>query len=429
MITALYLRVSTESQVENYSIQEQRDRLNSYCRAMNWTSVKEYTDPGFSGSTLDRPAMQDLIRDAKAGLVERVVIFKLDRLSRSQRDVLALIEDIFLPHNVDIVSMTESLDTATPTGRLMISILSAFAQLERENIKSRMAMGKTARAKAGLFFGGGGHVPTGYDYRGGCLIPNAEADTVRAIFRDYAAGDGINRLSKRFGKAPAVIRYILQNRIYLGEVLHKGKHYPGQHQAIVDKDLFEAVNARYAVQSAKSQKNVRRERAVHPLSGLLYCADCGTKLKLQYGKKFMYYQRLCDCRRGRPGRTIRLDHLEDAVFAEMRKFKVEPIRIKSRQPEDHSAEVKKIDSQISRLVELYAVEGIDMDTIQTKIKKLSGRKAFLLREPDPVPDMEKIVDSLAPVLDSGDSDRIRYLVTVLIARIEIGDTVDIFWNV
>ena len=137
-LRALYIRVSTEAQAEEgYSIQAQTERLEAYCKAMGWERYRFYTDGGYSGSNLDRPEMTRLIADVRAGQVATVVVFKLDRLSRSQKDTLYLIEDVFLPNEVDFISLNESIDTSTPYGRAMIGILSAFAQLERENIYLR----------------------------------------------------------------------------------------------------------------------------------------------------------------------------------------------------------------------------------------------------------------------------------------------------
>lgn len=154
-LRALYIRVSTEAQAEEgYSIQAQTERLEAYCKAMGWDNYRCYTDGGYSGSNLDRPEMTRLIADARGGQVATVVVFKLDRLSRSQKDTLYLIEDVFLPHGVDFISLNESIDTSTPYGRAMIGILSAFAQLERENIYLRTRMGMVERVRQGYWMGG-----------------------------------------------------------------------------------------------------------------------------------------------------------------------------------------------------------------------------------------------------------------------------------
>ena len=152
---AIYVRVSTEDQAEEgYSIGVQTEKLQAYCTAHDWNIVNTYTDPGFSGSNMERPALKRMLDDIKNGLIDMVLVYKLDRLSRSQRDTLYMIEDTFIANNVGFVSMTENFDTSTPLGKLMIGIMSAFAQLERETITARMQMGHDARAKDGFFHGG-----------------------------------------------------------------------------------------------------------------------------------------------------------------------------------------------------------------------------------------------------------------------------------
>ena len=183
----LYIRVSTQEQAqEGYSVGEQKERLVAYCKAHDWLIVEIYVDPGYSGSNLNRPGIQKLIADIKR--CDIVLVYKLDRLSRYQRDTLYLIEDVFLPNNADFVSVQESFDTSTPFGKAMIGLLAVFAQLEREQIKERTKMGRVARAKSGLHHGGG-YIPIGYNYENGKLIINPyEAEQVRKIYEWYLGG-------------------------------------------------------------------------------------------------------------------------------------------------------------------------------------------------------------------------------------------------
>ena len=187
---ALYIRVSTQEQAqEGYSVSEQKERLIAYCKAHDWLVSEIYIDPGYSGSNLNRPGIQKLIADIKN--CDTVLVYKLDRLSRSQRDTLYLIEDVFLPNNTDFVSVQESFDTSTPFGKATIGLLAVFAQLEREQIKERTRMGRIARAKSGLHHGGG-YIPIGYNYENGKLIINPyEAEQVRKIYEWYIAGESL----------------------------------------------------------------------------------------------------------------------------------------------------------------------------------------------------------------------------------------------
>src|SRR5699024_5250634 len=143
---------STEHQRENYSIAEQTDRLTAFCAAKDITIGRIYTDGGYSGGTLRRPALQDML--AHLPEYDVVIVYKLDRLSRSQKDTLLLIEDYFLAKQVDFISVCENFDTSTPLGRAMIGMLSVFAQLEKEQITERFTMGRLARAKNGYYHGG-----------------------------------------------------------------------------------------------------------------------------------------------------------------------------------------------------------------------------------------------------------------------------------
>lgn len=158
---ACYVRVSTDHQRENYSISEQTSRLQAFCQAKDITIGKIYTDGGYSGGNLNRPALREMLSHLKE--YDVVIVYKLDRLSRSQKDTLLLIEDYFLASKVDFISVCENFDTSTPLGRAMIGMLSVFAQLEKDQITERFTMGRIARAKNG-YYHGGSTAPTGYDY-------------------------------------------------------------------------------------------------------------------------------------------------------------------------------------------------------------------------------------------------------------------------
>src|SRR5699024_204997 len=156
-LTALYVRVSTDSQFEEgYSVEAQTEKLEAWCKVKNYKNTELYIDGGWSGSNIDRPELRRLMGDIAMGKVAVVVVYKLDRLSRSQKDTLFLLEDVFAPNDCDFISINENFDTTSPYGKAMIGILSVFAQLERENIKERTRMGMYSRVKSGLWMGGDG---------------------------------------------------------------------------------------------------------------------------------------------------------------------------------------------------------------------------------------------------------------------------------
>ena len=228
---ALYVRVSTDRQAEEgYSIEVQTERLEAYTKTFDGDVQYElYIDDGFSGASLERPAMQRLIADAENGVVTHVLVLKLDRLSRSQKDTLHLIEDVFLPHNVAFVSVQESFNTATAFGRAVVGILSVFAQLERENIYERTRSGMQKRVEAGYWPGGGG-VPFGYDYdpEKGILVPNADAGTVRQIYELYLQGYALQTIANLLGlKYEKLAAQILLRKTNIGIIEYNGVEYKG----------------------------------------------------------------------------------------------------------------------------------------------------------------------------------------------------------
>lgn len=326
--------------MEGYSIQAQTERLQAYCKAKGWGVFHIYTDAGFSGSNMQRPALSQLLEDVEAGRVDCVLVYKLDRLSRSQKDTLHMIEDVFLDHGCDFVSMSENFDTSTPLGRAMIGILSVFAQLEREQIRERMAMGRTERAKSGLWQGGG-WVPVGYDYVDGRLVPNpVRAAAVKEIYARFLRGDAItsikNAINKKYALdfADTTVRSALMHRLYVGDIVWMGKVYKGQHEPLVDAETYARAQARLRDRSriAASKPNPFRPRTL--LAGLLYCENCGTRYTLKgnysgHGSKKRYYPYYyCYSRAKKSPRMVTDPTCMNPVYAveKLDRFVVEEVR-------------------------------------------------------------------------------------------------------
>lgn len=253
---ALYVRVSTARQdQEGYSIPLQKERLIAYCKAKGWVVAGIFVDPGHSGSSLERPGIMALIEGVEAGKFDVVLVYKLDRLSRSQKDTLFLIEDVFMASNTDFVSMQESFDTSTIYGRAMVGMLSVFAQMERETITERTLMGRVGRAEEGLWHGGGTD-PIGYDYIDGELRVNeAEAAQVREVYGLYADGFSVTEISRRMDGCrtkhgdwshTSTVGNVLDNPLYAGTIHFDGVQGSGRHTAIIDRKLDERVKARRA---------------------------------------------------------------------------------------------------------------------------------------------------------------------------------------
>ena len=374
--TALYLRVSTEAQAdEGYSLAAQAEKLEAYCRMKGIAAFQRYVDGGFSGSNLTRPAITELVETIRAGRVERVVVYKLDRLSRSQKDTLYLIEDVFLPHGVDFVSINENIDTGSPYGRAMIGILSAFAQLERENIFLRTRMGMVERVKQG-FWPGGGKIPFGYDYDAdkGILVPNSDADTVREIYARYLEGQSTGRIARELGlKYEHLVRQILLRESNTGVIVYRGECYSGRHEPLVDKQTFERVKRRLL----RSDKP-RAAASNKLLTGLLVCGHCGAKMRYQKwggaGDKLVCYSRDkskphlvhdADC----PNRGVMARQVEEVVIRDLYQLAAQPTQSRgsAKQPAECRRALERAQRKLRRLYELFA-EGED-DTLRDAITR------------------------------------------------------------
>ena len=278
----IYIRVSTQEQAnEGYSIDAQRNRLTAYCRFRAWNIYNIYIDGGFSGSNMSRPALSQLLDDIKGKRVNCVLVYKLDRLSRSQKDTLYIIEDVFLKNGIDFVSLNENFDTSSPFGRAMIGILSVFAQLEREQIKERSMMGRVERVKNGLWHGGG-HEPFGYNYIDGQLIVNDyESAIVKDIFDLFNDKIPIYQIqqmiSKKYDKNfhESVIRSTLSMVLYTGKISYGGEIYDGQHDAIISTETFKRAQDLLEIRKKKYHNRPFKSKTL--LGGLLYCAHCGAR--------------------------------------------------------------------------------------------------------------------------------------------------------
>jgi len=291
----LYTRVSTDRQAEEgYSLAIQKEKLRAYAASMDHVAeIKLYEDDGYSGGSLDRPAMQELIREAQQGEITHVAVMKLDRLSRSLKDTMYLIEDVFLPNNIAFISLYESFDTGTPFGRAMVGILSVFAQFERENIYERTRGGMQKRVEAGYWPGGGG-VPFGYDYDAaqGILVPNSDAGKVRLLYERYLAGESLQSIADLLGLKYEKFAYnILTRKSNAGYIVYNGVEYRGRHEAIISEETY------FRAMSLLKERSERRlvSKTRHLLTGMVRCGKCGARMRYaKWGKngyKLVCYSR------------------------------------------------------------------------------------------------------------------------------------------
>ncbi len=360
---AMYARVSTEAQwEEGYSIEAQKQMLDAYCVSRGIEERRFYIDGGYSGANTDRPMLKTLIEEIKKGNVSEVIVYKLDRFSRSQKDTLYLIEDILIPNNVAFISMNENMDTSTPIGRAMLGIMSAFAQLERETIKERTRMGMLERVKSGLWMGGG-RVPFGYDYdkESGKLIPNEDAQVVKDIYSLYLDGYSPRRIAQMTGlKYERLAIQILKRKSNIGSIVYKGVEYENCHEPIISKNTFELAMRQMAIR-AKSTSGAKCL-----LAGLIYCGVCGSKMRYQKwsGGEYKIYCYSRDPSKSHIAHTDKCDNirvdaaeLENEVLADLFSMTAEG----GGEDEDRGDSLKILENtvyqckrRLSRLYDLYS---------------------------------------------------------------------------
>ena len=312
---AIYTRKSTEHNLdlEFNSLDAQREACEAYIKSQaheGWRLIPDhYDDGGLSGASLDRPALQSLLANVRAGKITIVVVYKVDRLTRSLADFAKLVE-LFDQHAVSFVSVTQSFNTTSSMGRLTLNVLLSFAQFEREVIGERVRDKISASKRKGIWVGG--PVPLGYrciDKK--LLVVPEQAETVRTIFRRYlelgsigalvadldrrgirtkavARPDGSVRGGIRFGVGP--LAHLLKNRFYIGEVLYRGEVHVGEHEPILDRDLFEAVQAKLAGNAVARKVRLRGSPSI--LAGRIY-DDRGNRMSPTHsnklGVRYRYY--------------------------------------------------------------------------------------------------------------------------------------------
>ena len=294
---AIYTRKSTEEGLEQdyNSLHAQRDACAAYILSQTgegWTMLPEvYDDGGYSGGNMQRPGLTRLLADVDAGLIDVVVVYKVDRLTRALTDFSKIV-DVLDKAGASFVSVTQAFNTTTSMGRLTLNVLLSFAQFEREVTGERIRDKIMASKKLGMWMGG--VVPLGYEAAGRTLTINeAEARTVRWIFERYLERGSVHAVMRELEAADirsksrttkagvekggvtmdrGAVFHILHNRIYIGEIPHKGASYPGQHPAIVDRELFDAAQALLAENDLKTRKpgEARRAHKGAPLKGLIF---------------------------------------------------------------------------------------------------------------------------------------------------------------
>lgn len=404
MKVAIYARVSTLNQaLEGYSISEQTDALNKYCEAMGYTIYDEYVDAGFSGGDLNRPAMQKLIKDVKNKKLDAVVIYNLDRMSRSVIDTLHLVKNVFLKNDVQFICLKMNIDTTTVVGELFLTLLSAIAEFERANIKERMALGRMGRAKSGKAMSWG-IVPFGYRYvNGDYVINDLEATVVKEMFEAYITSESITDVVAKLNEAGHIgkdvpwsyrtVKMILENPVYKGYNSFKGNIYKGNHEAIIDDKAYSKAQE-LMDRGRRKSTNERPFEAKYLLSGLIRCGECGAPMNVLFynirkdgTRKKVYW---CKSNKKTVGAskdyshlkcdntTHEMEELEYTVMARIEKMRLNPdaIAIKDESDTEQKIEIytKELDSlevKQDRLLDLYIDGTIDKSTLEERRESIT----------------------------------------------------------
>ena len=333
---AIYTRVSTDMQTEGEfnSCDAQEERIRAFIASQEGFEVfKVYIDPGYSAGTVNRPAMQEMLRAIRDGLVDMIITYKIDRLTRSPRDFYQLIE-FFEKYNAGYISVTERFDTSTPSGRLLRNIMLTFAQFERELASERVKDKVLQRAQKGLFMGG--PVPFGYKAVDKKLVLDPPRDeAVRLMFNTYVETRSICQVQQRLkGKGvlsrkgkeltDSFIWHLLRNRVLTGKIVHKEKVYSGQHPAIVSEELFDHVQKLVAEVPRRPAETI----PALPFAGLIHCQHCGYAMTPAFADKMnksglrrYHYYRCSNITRAGwatcPIKEINADRFENILYSNL----------------------------------------------------------------------------------------------------------------
>lgn len=444
----LYCRVSTDIQMEGYSIDAQKDFLKSYCKMHEIDNYEFYIDGGYSGSNINRPDMQRLIENVEDHKIDIVVVFKLDRLSRSQKDTLYLIEEVFNPNDCGFVSIKENFDTNTPFGKAMVGILSVFAQLERETILERTRIGRKKRAEEGLWYGTG-NLPFAYDYdeKKGILVPNKEkVEIVNKMVELYLQGMPMTQVGALFGLQDQTVRSIFTSPVGLGKIPYKDEIFEGQHEPIMTQETYDKL------QQKMKERAVTYKHANYLLAGKIVCGKCGAKYRYQKAgtssirlycysqqtsKKNLIKDANCDNRRY-------YDYeIEDYVIKDLISMSLDESKFRHNMnmndinvSQARIDRIAQIDKQVVNLLD-YISEGIAVEETKEKIRKLQEEKEKIQKELSDEKAKERKSENLKVVISDLNTawktmtfEEQRNIVLEVIDKVVVNDNeIQIYYNI
>ena len=392
----------------------------SYAKSKDYTEFEYYIDGGYSGKDLNRPAIQRLIEDCKNHKIDAVFVFKLDRISRSQRDTLFLIEEVFNKYDVSFISMRENFDTSSPFGKAMIGVLSVFAQLERETILERTRIGLKKRAESGLWRGGGKiPFPYRYDRNTGILVPIPEqVELLHKMISLYISGKSFNAIGKIVGMDESMVETRILSITNTGKVPYRDEIFEGLHEAVVSNELYEEI---LRVNKVRSREPYERH---YLLSGKVYCGHCGAKYRYQkWGKRLIMY---CYSQQKSKSKYIKDPNcknkrwdtfeVEDAVLEELFKMILDIDLFK------HTFNIASgiaVDETNKKITELEKEKIVIEEKLLSSDKKEKDNKVSL-----------NMITSLKATWFNMDFDEQRRIIEHLIDKVVVNDNeINIYYNI
>lgn len=416
MKAASYVRVSTLEQKKNgYSIDGQKERIESYCKAMGYDLVQNFSDDGFSGSTTNRPALQKLLNTVKAHLVDIVIIYRLDRLSRDVRDTLNLV-DFFAEHNVKLYSLSEQIDLSSAFGRASLTMSATFSAMEREVVVERLSSGKWDRVKNGEMLGMGKcGAPFGYkllkEKKAFEIVPE-EAEIVRDLFDLYVNQDfTIRKLypyarakyNHPFFKNPMCCRDILKRSMYAGFFTYGGELFKGKNfEPIIPYSLY--LQAQDKME--KNRAGRQHDTSPYLLTGLLYCGECGNRYVGKRSKRYSalvnggknfhedtYYGCAARIKRDRHYTPVKCTNLiykssalDSLIEPQIKQFNFQDFAVETVSENVFGnilEEISELENKNDKLLDLYLDEKITKDTFEKRsreIKDSIDKKKIILED-------------------------------------------------
>ncbi|WP_206922037.1 recombinase family protein [Alicyclobacillus suci] len=461
---ALYERVSTDEQAQSgFSLDAQKERLEAYCKSQGWSDFEHFTDDGYSGTNMNRPALQRLLRYIDRRQVDTVVVYKLDRLGRKQKDVLYLLEDVFDKHGVAFKSVTEPFDTSTPLGRAMLGILAVFGQLERDTIIERTKSGLRQRARRGLW--PSASFPFGYKMNdaGVLEIVPSEAEIVREVFRRFIRGDSRKSIAewmqKRVPNQYVDHYYILnmiRRRTYLGQIVMRKDIFEGQHEAIIDEETFTAAQRELQARTGQRQ---RRSAGVYLLSKMMTCGECGawvyyfkSKQKLANGTSAHYLRVQCKNKKASPAlcktHSFLARDIEALVVRQAREIKVEPMEMALDHDFHHDAilnelesALEKVKGQQNNLLDAVEAGAIPLSVVKERLERLNHERQAIFEQMGDIQrqcaaqvdttGFSQVAQKINDLWDDMTADEQREAIRLLIKNVRVyaDKHIEIVWNV